>query len=176
MNRYSNAGLGMIGLLKDGWTKPEIPIAPLRRRGSLMHQVSTRLQSSFSVSKPKEPPHPSDRLATKFAWLCGMVFNDIDLEHSTPDVCKKFFFRDCNIYWKSRDKFFKDEGLEIRDMPNGFPDDWELFDRCIYWSKLFHNEAPKGMVRRKFLKVPDEVKIDKKPLREKCTFQSRVVR
>ncbi|KAI9646316.1 hypothetical protein NHQ30_005757 [Ciborinia camelliae] len=169
----SNAGQGVIGLLKDGWAEEEIQIG-LKRRPSLIRRVSLRLRSETSP-KPRPPLHPNDKVAEVFAHLCAMVLQDINPEEATPDICKNFFREECNAYWRTgRDGFFKTKGLDMPGMRDGFPEDNVIFDRCIYWSNLFHHDAPQGIVRRKALKAPGFVEPGKRPLREKCVFQSRI--
>ncbi|KAA8568488.1 hypothetical protein EYC84_007519 [Monilinia fructicola] len=85
---YSNAGHGMIGLLKTGWTKEDIPIP---RRGSILRRVSLRRKPSSS--KQHQPPHPGVKLAKIFAWLCQSILQDLDLQGETQDACKNFFAR-----------------------------------------------------------------------------------
>ncbi|KAF7879196.1 hypothetical protein EAF04_000394 [Stromatinia cepivora] len=178
---YSTAGHGLISLLKDGWTKPEIPIGPTRRK-SLMRRVSNRLQpnhspspsNSNSQSKAQPPPHPSKKLSQIFAQICDNLLLDIDLSNSTPDYCKRTFFRECNLCWVMKRNLFKKQGLDILDMKEGFPGDMVLFERCIYWSGLFWDEAPEGMVRRRFVEAPGLVEGERKERKEKCGVQCRV--
>ncbi|TGO87975.1 hypothetical protein BPOR_0192g00080 [Botrytis porri] len=150
---FTHAGHGMIGLIKDGWRRPEIPIGPVRQP-SLLRRVSTRLQHSASTPKRDQPQPPSEKLAQVFAIVCSAVLKNVDPLEATLDFCKNNFRTTCNVAWGLNRNLFKKKGYEIPDMPDGFPEDSKHLDRCIYWSELFDNEAPKGMIRRMRYEAP----------------------
>ncbi|TGO28733.1 hypothetical protein BPAE_0024g00660 [Botrytis paeoniae] len=178
MFTYSHAAHGMIGLLKDGWRRPEIPIGPVRQP-SLLRRVSTRLQTSTSTPKRDQPQPPSDKLAKVFAIVCSAVLKKVDPLEATLDFCKNNFRKTCNVAWELNRGLLQRKGYEISDMPDGFPEDSKHLDRCIYYSELFDNEAPKGMVRRMRFEAPALIEPElhgSKKLRKKCVFQSQAVR
>ncbi|KAF7881945.1 uncharacterized protein EAF02_006633 [Botrytis sinoallii] len=178
MFTYSHAGHGMIGLIKDGWRRPEIPIGP-KRQPSLLRRVSTRLQSPASKSKRDKPQPPSDTLAKVFAIVCSAVLKKVDPLEATLDFCKNNFRITCNVAWGLNRSLLERKGYEIPDMPNGFPEDSNHLDRCIYWSDLFDNEAPEGMIRRMRFEAPALIEPElrgRKKLRKKCVFQSQAER
>ncbi|TGO76594.1 hypothetical protein BELL_0147g00120 [Botrytis elliptica] len=178
MFTYSHAGHGMIGLIKDGWRRPEIPIGP-KRQPSLLRRVSTRLQSPASKSKRDQPQPPSDKLAKVFAIVCSAVLKKVDPLEATLDFCKNNFRETCNAAWGLNRSLLERKGYEIPDLPNGFPEGSSHLDRCIYWSDLFDNEAPEGMVRRMRFEEPALIEPElrgRKKLWKKCVFQSQAER
>ena len=73
--------------------------------------------------------------------------------------------------------YLERQGYGVPDMPNGFPEDLKDLDRCIYWSELFDNEAPKGMIRRMRFEAPPVLNPEvrgRKNILKKCVFQSQV--
>ncbi|TGO42835.1 hypothetical protein BHYA_0005g01000 [Botrytis hyacinthi] len=178
MFKYSHAGHGMISLIKDGWRRPEIPIGPVRQP-SLLRRVSIRLQPSASTSKRDQPQPPSDKLAQVFAIVCSAILKKVNPLEATLDFCKNNFRKTCNFAWDLNRSLLDKKGYNIPDMPNGFPEDSNHLDRCIYWSDLFDNEAPKGMIRRMRFEAPAVIEPElrgRKKLRKKCVFQSQAVR
>lgn len=178
MNRYSHAGHGMICLIKDGWRRPEIPIGPARQP-SLLRRVSTRLQPSAPKSKRDQPQPPGEILAKVFAIICSAVLKKVNPLEATLDFCKNNFRKACNGAWELNRNLLERRGYDIPDMPNGFPEDSNHLDRCIYWSDLFDNEAPKGMIRRMRFEAPPLLEPElrgKKRLLKKCVFQNQPAR
>ncbi|EMR85463.1 hypothetical protein BcDW1_5901 [Botrytis cinerea BcDW1] len=178
MFTYSHAGHGMIGLLKDGWKRPEIPIGPTRQP-SLVRRVSNKFQPSASTSKRRQPKQPGEILAKVFATLCSATLKNIDPLESTLDYCKISFWKGCNVAWELNRDYLERQGYGVPDMPNGFPEDLKDLDRCIYWSELFDNEAPKGMIRRMRFEAPPVLNPEvrgRKNILKKCVFQSQVAR
>ncbi|KAM0124231.1 hypothetical protein ACHAP3_010493 [Botrytis cinerea] len=176
MFTYSHAGHGMIGLLKDGWKRPEIPIGPTRQP-SLVRRVSNKFQPSASTSKRRQPKQPGEILAKVFATLCSATLKNIDPLESTLDYCKISFWKGCNVAWELNRDYLERQGYGVPDMPNGFPEDLKDLDRCIYWSELFDNEAPKGMIRRMRFEAPPVLNPEvrgRKNILKKCVFQSQV--
>ncbi|KAF7930654.1 uncharacterized protein EAE98_005054 [Botrytis deweyae] len=175
---FTHAGHGMIGLIKDGWRRPEIPIGP-KRQPSLLRRVSTRLQSPASKSKRDQLQPPSDKLAKVFAIVCSAVLKKVDPLEATLDFCKNNFRETCNAAWGLNRSLLERKGYEIPDLPNGFPEGSSHLDRCIYWSDLFDNEAPEGMVRRMRFEEPALIEPElrgRKKLWKKCVFQSQAER
>lgn len=151
-----------------GFRDPETPIF---RQKSLLRRVSLRIQ-------PPQPSHPGHNLAKAFAWTCEAMLKDLDPKENTLDTYKVSFCKSCNAYCLWRIDLFLKHNLVVPGVPNRFPKDHVLIDQFIYWSYLFHNEAPRRIVRRKPFKAPGLFASEKKRsrFREKCVHQSQSFR